>query len=65
MALMKVNKSFDIFITREQLEEYLHDAGIKEGFLMAHQHVQIRDIDIQRETLTLTVDATVFQQEDA
>lgn len=64
MALMRVNKAFDIFITKEQLEDYLHDEGIKEGFLMAHQQVQIRGIDIQS-NLTLTVDASVFQQEDA
>lgn len=65
MALMRVNKSFDVFVTKDQLEDYLVEAGLREGFLLAHQTVDVVGIEIDPMTLTLTVDANIFQREDA
>jgi hypothetical protein len=65
MALMRVDKSFDIYVTKEQLEEYLMSAGVEEGMILPHQSVSIIGIEIDPSTFRLTVDANIFQREDA
>ena len=65
MALMRVNKSFEIYISKEQLEEYLLSSGIEEGMILPHQNIDIEGIEIDPSSLRLTIDASVFQREDA
>lgn len=65
MALMRVDKSFDIRLTKEQLEDYLAEEGVKDGVIFPHQSVNIVGIEIDPVTFTMTVDANIFQREDA
>ena len=65
MVLMRVDKSFDINLSKEQLEDYLMEAGVMEGMILPHQTVNIVGIEVDPITFNLTVDANIFQREDA
>lgn len=63
--LISDHLTYEVTVTRQQLEEMLEMQGVNEGRISDNHRVKINTIDYDIKTEIISVEFQVFQQQDA